>query len=684
MAPLLLLAAVAAGLADARSLSLSLKERPVMKVVRLLQDMKAELEKEKEEDEAVYESLDCWCKQNDREKSKAIALGEAKIEDLQAAMGEYAAKIEEIREGLASTKEKLRKDKEALDAATAMRMQEAQAFHGEETDLLQTVQAIKQALVVLGRHNPSLTQLRTVAKSLEALKAMQMAKDSLGKDKLAVLKAFFQQAEDMGSSSVLRKIPGFQSYTPQSGQIFGILRQMQEDFEGDLSHAQKAELKAIEDYKGLKQAKEAEIEAGRKQQTQLEQEDAEFREKNVQAYEEFLDTQAQVKTDKTFLANLQKRCAETDKEYEARTKSRLEEIVAVQDTIAYLSSDDAFENFDKTMNTPSSFLQTRRSSALKKGEQVLRLRAAQALRRTGSAQLEVLAQAVQLDAFEKVKAAIDAMVVELGKQQQEEIQHRDWCIDETNKNNRSLAAAEDKKADLESEISDLTKTIEGLTKSIKEKKADIAEMQVEMKKASEIREAENADFQQMVMDQQITQAILTKALDRMKEVYADNIYALDQQPGAPHIQTSSNHTDPGNGPARFDKYEKSASGNKVLSMLTEVLSDAKKMENEGRFAEQDAQNAYESFMKDSNGSIQTYYRAVVNMSEEKAKSEQALQAAGSDLKGTNREIENLHGVLGDLHMSCDFVVGNFDARQEARSAEIEALKEAKAILSGMK
>lgn len=681
MALLLLAAAGVANAVSVRSvsadLSVSLKERPVMKIVRMLEDMKAELEKEKAEDEAVFESLDCWCKTNDREKSQAIALGEAKMEDLKAAQGEFSAKIEELREGLASTKEKLRKDKQALDESTAMRMQEAKAFHSEETDMLSTIQSIKEALVVLGRHNPSLTQLKSVAKSLEGLKAMQMAKDSLGKDKMAVLKAFFQQATDERSSSALRKIPGFESYTPQSGQIFGILRQMKEEFEANLATAQKEEQKSISDYQQLKAAKQAEIDAGKKQQMELEQEDAEFREKNEAAYEEFKDTQAQLKIDQTFLANLKKKCSATDEEFEKRTKSRLEEIAAVEDTIAMLNSDEAFDNFDKTVNSAASFFQLRQRS---KGENALRLRAAAALRKTGNAQLAVLAQAVQLDAFTKVKAAIDTMVAELAKQQQEEIKHRDWCTDEMNKNSRETAAAEDKKADLEATISDLTKTIETLTKSIKEKETEVAQMQAEMKKASEIREAQNADFQQMVTDQQITQAILTKALDRMKQVYADNVYAFNQ--GAPHIQTSGTHTDPGNGPARFDEYEKKPAGNKIISMIQTVLDDSKKMEEEGRYAETDAQGAYESFMQDSNKSIENNHRAITNMSENKAKSEQELQSAKTDFDTTMRELEGLNGVLGDLHNSCDFVLKNFDARQDARSAEMEALKEAKAILSG--
>lgn len=38
----------------------------------------------------------------------------------------------------------------------------------------------------------------------------------------------------------------------------------------------------------------------------------------------------------------------------------------------------------------------------------------------------------------------------------------------------------------------------------------------------------------------------------------------------------------------------------------------------------------------------------------------------------------------DLHASCDYVMKNFDVRQTARSEEKDALKEATAILSGMK
>merc|ERR1719408_107873 len=185
-----------------------------------------------------------------------------------------------------------------------------------------------------------------------------------------------------------------------------------------------------------------------------------------------------------------------------------------------------------------------------------------------------------------------------------------------------------------------------------------------MKRASEIRETENADFQQTMTDQRITQAIL-------------------QKPVAPHIQTSGTHTDPGNGPAKFKKYGQNAGGDKVVAMLEDVMADSKKMENDAAAAEQDAQGAYEMFMKDSNKSIKSMLRANVNMSEEKAKAEEALSRDETDLSATMKTLESLNEELGDLHRTCDFVLNNFSKRQEARALEMDALREAKNILSGM-
>merc|ERR1712190_679881 len=73
--------------------------------------------------------------------------------------------------------------------------------------------------------------------------------------------AFIQAPEDYFDASPTFK----QSYAPQSGEIFGILRQMKETFEANLADAQKEETANQKAYEELKAAKEAEIAAGKEQ-----------------------------------------------------------------------------------------------------------------------------------------------------------------------------------------------------------------------------------------------------------------------------------------------------------------------------------------------------------------------------------------------------------------------------------
>merc|ERR1719443_1302053 len=58
------------------------KTRPVAKVIKLLKDMLAQLEKEAEEDQEVYDKFVCWCETNDKEKTKSIADAESRIDEL--------------------------------------------------------------------------------------------------------------------------------------------------------------------------------------------------------------------------------------------------------------------------------------------------------------------------------------------------------------------------------------------------------------------------------------------------------------------------------------------------------------------------------------------------------------------------------------------------------------------------
>merc|ERR1719454_196118 len=177
---------------------------------------------------------------------------------------------------------------------------------------------------------------------------------SLKAEQLEALKQFISNPQ--GAASFLA-IPGFQSYAPQSGQIFGILEQLKKDFSDSLADAQAEEAKAKKAFDMLKAAKLEEIATAKKAIADMDIEIADTKEKHAVALEEYEDTQKQLEMDKEFLADLIKKCEAADEEFAIRVKDRTTEIAAVEDTIAILNTDESFDVAEQTLNRPTAFLQ---------------------------------------------------------------------------------------------------------------------------------------------------------------------------------------------------------------------------------------------------------------------------------------------------------------------------------------
>merc|ERR1719277_2168237 len=369
---------------------------------------------------------------------------------------------------------------------------------------------------------------------------------------------------------------------------------------------------------------------------------------------------------------LKEKCSMTDSEWEERQKTRQLEMQAVSKALAVLSGDDAHDLFTRTFNP--AFLQ---SGVADQSER--RTAAAEVLSRmamkANNPRLATLAYRVKLDAFTRVKKAIDDMVAELLKEKEDEIKHKDWCVDEFNANLLQTEKKEREKKDLIAEIEDLEATIADLAKAIKTLKAEIAEMQVQLKRAGEDREKQNKEFQDTVADQRETQRLLKAALVHLQDFYGKKEGAASlaqQEPVGPPP------------PPGFEEYKNNAASGGVMDLIQQIISDAKAMEADAIRSEEDAQKAYEDFVKETNASIEAKSKDIVNKSELKAKTEIDLVEAKEAKEGVLLELEQLSNYNAELQQSCNFVLKNFDIRQTARDEEVEALRQAKAILSGAK
>merc|ERR1719191_1528056 len=391
---------------------------------------------------------------------------------------------------------------------------------------------------------------------------------------------------------------------------------------------------------------------------------AKAKEINAHGKEDLADAREQLSADNEFLSNLNLKCDNAEKEYNDRVKVRNEELTAVAETIGILNDDDAKDQFNKSGF--GVFLQLSAKSSK-------RDQAAQFLSKAGKQlhkpALITLSMGMRLHGFEEVIANIDAMKKALKEEQAEEVKQKDYCVAEFNENEKNVAEKMTLKTDLETKIADLATEIEELTDAIAALEAQIAETKKEMMRASQIREGANKEFQITIQDQRATQAILQKALDRLKSFYDAKAAALVQEGQEPPTQGT---------------YKKNAGSSGVMAMIETLVDESKQLEADAMKGETDAQAAYETFMKDSTAANDAATKDVTNKTKRKAAADAESVQATNDLKATIGDLLTLGEYAQALHKKCDFLVKNFDLRQQSRVQEMEALAQAKAIFQGAK
>lgn len=656
---------------------------PVSGVVELLRNMQSELEAEADKDQEVYEKIACWCTTNDREKTKAIVDAEARIADLTNTVDKMTQLSETLTVGIKNLEKEVAKNQESLDIATALRKKQSEEFIGEEKEMVQSIQALNGAIVVLGKHHGdgALVNVQSVIEAAAAAHAQLMKHGALLQGTVSpsekrMLQSFAQQREEPKKGFIGKKPTFKQEYKPQSGQIFGILKEMMATFKNDLSASQKEEIEAAEAYAALKVAKEDEIKAGQASLDEKTQQLAKADETKVQAEEEKTDTEASLSADQRFLMDLKEKCSMTDGEWKERQKMRNDEIVAVSEAISILMSDDSRDLFSRTFKAGASLVQIRSATSVP-GTSRQRAHAValltEAAARTQNPKLAVLATAAQLDSFERVKKAIDDMVAQLLKEKDIEITHRDNCIADLNKNTLTTEKETHSREKLEQKVEGLKMTVATLAAAIEALKSQVAELELEKKRATEDRALQHKEFMLTVGDQKDAHKLLTQAHGVLKKFYADKEEELLQ---VQHRQPAA--------PAGFKPYEKSGAAVGVLALLEKIIKDTKTMVEETEQAEEDAVDAHKKMVKETEASVQAKKDGIVDRTGEKTQAEEDLLQARKELDGVVAELESLTKDAAAFHGECDYVMKNFDLRQEARDDEVAALRQAKAYLSGAK
>merc|ERR1719476_869785 len=149
--------------------------------------------------------------------------------------------------------------------------------------------------------------------------------------------------------------PFSQGYSASgSMEIVGLLKQLGDEMATALAEATHAEEKAQHIFNELMSAKTSESNALIKMIEEKIQKSGELAVSIAQMTNDKEDTAEALSEDQAFLAELKKSCATKEAEWEARCKTRADELLALAETIKILNDDDALELFKKTLPGASS------------------------------------------------------------------------------------------------------------------------------------------------------------------------------------------------------------------------------------------------------------------------------------------------------------------------------------------
>jgi len=665
------------------------EDKRITEVVKLLQDMMEKSKEEGDKEKELYGKFKCYCDTNDAEKadqisslSKTINLLSSSIDGVQATNGELSTQTAQLKADMAAN-EQGRKD------AQNIRDKAKKSFDAEEQDLKQAVAQMDEAIKVLSAIGADQTLGKAAAdhEKFMAGKGSLMALGSEVKNALAAASIFLSADQKKQVGSFLQA-PFTGSYTAQSGQIVGILKDMRNTFQTNLEDAIATEKKDVEAHEKFMQTKKEAFdsmsETYEEKQGTLGSNDEALSSKKKQ-----LQAAVKDKADaEEFLTKLTGMCAEKAKEYEERNLMRANEQAAVAQAISILNSDSAFETFGTVDATSSgkvkasliarkvkaaSFLQFHRRS-----ETVLRRELEQVLRVEKSSRLmRLLADVEAGNPFETVLKEIEKMQELNVAEGKEDKKNLDWCKSERDENGKSLQDRKDEILGLDGAIDKLTTTIDDPTKGLKKQISDTEASLIQNNDAqgseTKQRTEENVAYQSDVKNLVDAEDLLDKAIVVLSRYYDELQKKFDADNAAALVQKKE---DP-KPPESWDQYKgQSSKGGDAIGMLKFILSETKKEESTAHADEEKAQASYEDSMADLKKEQSKLQDSLIKLNEDLATSQKTLIEKKEDLKDAKDSQGKLETYLEKIKPGCDFITTNFDLREKNRQTEGEALTKA--------
>eukprot|EP00446_Apocalathium_sp_SHHI-4_P002224 CAMPEP_0177173100 /NCGR_PEP_ID=MMETSP0367-20130122/11482_1 /TAXON_ID=447022 ORGANISM="Scrippsiella hangoei-like, Strain SHHI-4" /NCGR_SAMPLE_ID=MMETSP0367 /ASSEMBLY_ACC=CAM_ASM_000362 /LENGTH=694 /DNA_ID=CAMNT_0018619403 /DNA_START=66 /DNA_END=2146 /DNA_ORIENTATION=+ len=672
--------------------STQMEANPIRKVVTMLQAMQSKVTEEGEKAEELFGKFMCYCKNSGGDLSGSIQAAELKIAEL-------GPEIQGAEEKKLKTEEELKSDQdERVAAKTAM---------AEATALRETEKGVFDKYMA-----ESSTNLAALNKAITAVEK-GMSGGFLQTRSASVLKAFLSSSKDVMDTD-RQELLAFLSakegdeYAPQSGEITGILKTIKDEMFAEEQETEATEAAAVKSYEEVMAAKKKEVAALSKAIEQKLERIGALGVKIAEMKSDLGDSVQSLDEDKKFLAELDSQCVSKSGVHEEEKKMRAQEIVALADTIKILNDDDALDLFKKTLPGASmSFVQVASTFSAQRKEAMSMLAQVRGHVQVSQGRhridIVMLALSGKKMGFEKVIQMIDELVVTLKKEQGDDESKKEYCAVQFDQSDDKKKALERSIGDLETLIAETKEGIATATEEIAALLKGISELDKSVAEATEMRQAENAEYKDLMAGNGAAKELILFARNRMNKFYNPKLYKAapkQELSKEDRIMVNNGGTPPpteapggiaGTGisvsfvqidsqvappppPATAEAYK--AAGEEsggVIAMMDLLVNDITKEMTTAEAEEKAAQGNYEAMMTDSAEKRAMDWKSLTDREGAKADMTAELEGSEGDKASASKELMVLEQYMASLHAECDWLLQYFEVRKQARADEVDSL-----------
>lgn len=662
-----------------------MEDGAIKDVVTLLKKMLATSKTEGDTERAEYTKFKCSCDDNKEAKTKTIEESDEKISLLQSSIEKLLGLNGVLSSECGQLKASLEENEVTQNEATAIRTKSHESFIVMKKDMELAINQSSLAIETLAEVGNDQTVSDGAADNKKFMagygsQASLLSLETTVKRALHEAAAFVTSADQKRVVTRFVQAPFTGSYTAQSVEVIGIIKNMRETFVSNLEAATTKEKSEVTLYNAFMETKTNEANV-MKASYQKKQKELSTYDNDLSTKRGLLTSAQEAKTQaEVFLDEMMPICEEKAAAYKKRNQMREDEEAAITSCISILKSDAAFAKSGSVSAT--TFVQLA-SIQRHESEHTTQDSLVEELRNSGSMRVASIATLIKGgNPFVIIMKKIEEMVKVIDDEHKADQEKLDFCNSELSSKNSDIDQLTTDIQELSGEISDQTDTIgdetSGLVKQIADTEDELKQNEAEQVEAKAKHEKATAEHHASMLELEETEDMLKKAIEVLKAYYAN----LEHQLQTSFLQKSASHREMPTG-ADFNMKGQSKDGYSAIGLL-EYIQNQTALDKQNAIAEfSKDEEAYKQLVQVLKKSQEKLQEDLISSKRTLAATKKAKQLNEQSLADTQKDKAATEAYVADIKAGCDFIIANFGLRTASRDKEKGALAKCKDLIKKM-